>query len=401
MSRLSAPSLSPADFPDSPLSQVLRQPFLLGLFLPIQAGGWTPSTLPRTTTWTFEYNAALTRRAEELGFDLVFGLAQWASKGGYGGTTRYREISLDSFMATAALAATTERILLISTLHVLYGPWHPVHLAKFGATLDHISQGRWGINVVTGYAAREPAMFGMTKIEHDRRYEMADVFVTRMKQLWSLDENLTVDGPHWRMEDAFVSPKPRYGRPVLVNASGSPTGIDYGVRHSDIMFVTSPAGNQLEDAVTSLPGHVATIRRVAAAEGRQIRTIINPMVLCRDTEREAIAYRDAIEAAADSEAVENFAEHGRKGDAQSWRNQRRLHRAIGGNLHLVGSPQQIVDGFLKLRKAGVDGVQLTFYDFAPDLEHFAEKVLPLMHQAGLRVDDAPTRATRLQPALAG
>lgn len=401
MSRSSFSSSSPADFPDSPLSQALRQPFLLGLFLPIQAGGWTPSTLPRTTSWTFEYNAALTRRAEELGFDLVFGLAQWASKGGYGGTTRYREISLDSFIATAALAATTHRILLISTLHVLYGPWHPVHLAKFGATLDHISHGRWGINVVTGYAAREPAMFGMQKIEHDRRYEMAEVFATRLEQLWSSNENLTVSGPYWSMEDAFVTPKPRFGRPVMVNASGSPAGIRYGVRHSDIMFVTSPAGNQLEDAVSSLPEHVAAIRAAAAAEGRQLRTIINPMVLCRDTEREAIAYRDAIEAAADTQAVENFAEHGRKGDAQSWRNQRRLHRAIGGNLHLVGSPEQIVDGFLKLRKAGIDGVQLTFYDFAPDLEHFAEKVLPLMYQAGLRIADVPVRSQRVQPALVG
>lgn len=397
----SSPLLSPGDFAGSPLSRVLRQPFLLGLFLPIQAGGWTPSTLPRTTSWTFDYNLALTRRAEELGFDLVFGLAQWASKGGYGGTTKYRETSLDSFIATAALAGATERILLISTLHILYGPWHPVHLAKFGATLDHIARGRWGINMVTGYAAREPAMFGMTKVEHDLRYEMAEVFASRLAQLWSSNENLTVDGPYWSMEDAFVTPKPRFGRPIMVNASGSAAGIRYGVRHSDIMFITSPAGNQLEDAVVSVPGHVAAIRTAAAAEGRQVRTIINPMILCRDTEREAIAYRDAIEAAADTEAVEGFAEHGRKGDAQAWRNQRRLHRAIGGNLHLVGAPEQIVEGFLKLRDAGVDGVQLTFYDFAPDLEHFAEKVLPLMYQAGLRLPDVPTAAASRQPAFAG
>ena len=66
---------SPADFPESPLARVLRQPFLLGLFLPIQDGGWTPSTLPRSTTWTFDYNAALTRQAEALGLDLLFGPA--------------------------------------------------------------------------------------------------------------------------------------------------------------------------------------------------------------------------------------------------------------------------------------------------------------------------------------
>ncbi|WP_338880735.1 LLM class flavin-dependent oxidoreductase [Achromobacter veterisilvae] len=387
------PARSPATEPDSPLARVLRQPFILGLFLPIQDGGWTPSTLPRTTTWTFDYNARLTQRAEALGFDLVFGLAQWASHGGYGGKTRYREISLDSFMATAALAACTERILLISTLHILYGPWHPVHLAKFGATLDHISKGRWGINVVTGYAEREPLMFGMKKIEHDTRYEMADVFVERLKQLWSLDRNLTVDGPHWAMEDAFVTPKPAYGRPVLVNAAGSRAGIEFAARHSDLVFITSPAGNQLEDALASLPDHIANIRATAAKQGSSLRTMINPMVICRDTEQEAIAYRDAIEAAADVEAVENFAEHGRRGDSHAWRNQRRQHRAIGGNLHLVGSPEQIVDALLKLKATGIDGVQVTFYDFAPDLEHFAEKVLPLLYEAGLRIPEDRLTAT--------
>ena len=160
----------PADHADSPLSRVLRQPLMLGLFLPIQNGGWTPSTLPRTTSWTFDYNAALTRQAEALGFDLVFGLAQWAPKGGHGGETRYRETSIDSFMTVSALAAVTNRILLISTIHVLYGPWHPVHLAKFGATLDHISGGRWGANIVTDHIAREAAMFGIARPDHGRRY---------------------------------------------------------------------------------------------------------------------------------------------------------------------------------------------------------------------------------------
>lgn len=391
---------SPADDANSPLAQVLRQPLIMGLFLPIQQGGWTPSTLPRTTDWTWDYNAALTKRAEALGFDLVFGLAQWTSKGGYGGATSYREISLDAFMTTAALAGITDRILLISTIHVLYGPWHPVHLAKFGATLDHISRGRWGINVVTGYAEREPAMFGMKKVEHDRRYEMADVFVERLQQLWSGTENLTVDGPFWSMEDAFITPKPRYGRPILVNAAGSPAGIDYGTRHSDLMFITSPGGNQMADAIATLPPHIAAIRASAAARGRQVKTVINPMVICRATEREALAYRDAIEGAADTGAVEGFADHGRRGDAQAWANQKRSHRAIGGNLHLVGSPEQIVDGFLKLKALGCDGVQITFYDFAKDLEHFAQHVLPLMVHAGLRLPTVAPASTE-PVALAG
>ncbi len=58
---------------------------------------------------------------------------------------------------------------------------------------------------------------------------------------------------------------------------------------------------------------------------------------------------------------------------------------VGGNVHLVGTPEQVVDWLLKLHAAGCDGVQINFYDFLPDLEFFGEAVLPLMKEAGLRI----------------
>jgi FMNH2-dependent dimethyl sulfone monooxygenase len=60
-------------------------------------------------------------------------------------------------------------------------------------------------------------------------------------------------------------------------------------------------------------------------------------------------------------------------------------RAIGGNIEVIGTPEQVVDQFLQLRKAGIDGLQLSFFDFQPDLEFFGERVIPLMEQAGLRL----------------
>ena len=75
-----------------------------------------PVDRPRDTSWTFDYNARCTRRAEELGFDLMFGLAQWLGKGGYGGAMKFREMSNDPLIVTAALAALTKRILLVSTV---------------------------------------------------------------------------------------------------------------------------------------------------------------------------------------------------------------------------------------------------------------------------------------------
>ncbi|PYE13198.1 FMNH2-dependent dimethyl sulfone monooxygenase [Paraburkholderia silvatlantica] len=375
---------SPAGFPASPLSQALAQPLMLGLFLPIQSGGWSMSTLPRTTDWSFDYNARLTRTAEDLGFDLVFGLAQWLGKDGHGGTTRYRRESLDSFIAIASLAAVTKRILLVSTLHILYGNWHPLHLAKFGATLDHISGGRWGLNMVTGHSVDEAEMFGRDgHFEHDQRYEMASEFVDLMEQLWSLDDNLTFDGRWYRTRNAFVSPKPRFGRPVLVNATSSPAGIDYAAKHSDLIFITSSAGAQIDAALDVLPAHTAQVRAAAQAHGREVRTLINPTIVCRPTEHEASAYHDAILSHADFGAVDGFT--GRRSDARAWKGHQREQRVLGGNIQIIGSPEHVVDDLLRLKAAGIDGVQLTFFDFEPDLAYFGEAVLPLLEQAGLRV----------------
>src|SRR6266404_3110170 len=118
-----------------PLEYAGQNSLMLGLFLPIQSGAWSPSTAPRGTSWTFDYNARCTLLAEELGFDLVFGLAQWLGKGGYGGAMKFREHATDPLLVTAALAPLTRNIILISTVHILYG-WHPLHLAKFAASID-------------------------------------------------------------------------------------------------------------------------------------------------------------------------------------------------------------------------------------------------------------------------
>lgn len=366
------------------LERAKQNPLMLGLFLPIQSGAWSPSTAPRQTSWTFDYNARCTVRAEELGFDLVFGLAQWMGKGGYGGEMKFREMATDPLLVTAGLAALTKRILLISTVHVLYG-WHPLHLAKFGATIDNMSGGRWGLNVVTGYKKSEIEMFGLGQIEHDLRYEMVDEFTTIMKRLWLEDEELTFDGRWWQTKGAFVAPKPVNGRCMLVNAASSGAGLAYAVKHSDLIFITSPAGADPDKACETLPAHNERIKKAARELGRDVRTIINPHVICRETEKEARAQYQAILDHQDPVAADNFYAAFSGGDQASWKQATRDNWVIGGNVHLVGTPEMIVEYFQRLHRAGCDGVQVNFYDFLPDLEFFGDRVLPLMHQAGLRV----------------
>jgi FMNH2-dependent dimethyl sulfone monooxygenase len=381
-----------ADRFNSPhLEAAKKQPLMLGLFLPLQSGAWSPSNAPRSTSWSFDYNARCAIRAEQLGFDLVFGLAQWMGKGGYGGAMAFREKSTDPLMVTAGLAALTKRILLISTVHVLYG-WHPLHLAKLGATVDSMSDGRWGLNVVTGYKTSEFEMFGLTPIEHDLRYVMADEFTVLMKELWESEEEVTFNGRFWRTKNAFVAPKPVNGRCILVNAASSAAGLAYAVRHSDLIFITSPAGADPAKACAALPDHNTRIKAAAREQGRDIQTIINPHIICRETEAEARAQYRAILDHQDPVAANNFYATFAKGDQSSWRANTRDQWVIGGNVHLVGTPEKVVDDLVRLKQAGCDGVQVNFYDFLPDLEFFGRSVLPLMHQAGLRLGPPPGAA---------
>lgn len=114
--------------------------------------------------------------------------------------------------------------------------------------------------------------------------------------------------------------------------------------------------------------------------------LINPTIICRPTGQEAQAYYRAIVDAADDGAVDGFIARNALSDAQGWkRGRRREHRIVGGNLVMVGPPEQIADGLLALHQAGCDGVQLTFYDFEPDLQYFSEAVLPLLRERGLRL----------------
>ncbi|KXH47293.1 methanesulfonate monooxygenase [Colletotrichum salicis] len=176
---------------------------------------------------------------------------------------------------------------------------------------------------------------------------------------------------------------------------GSPAGIEFAARYSDLIFITSPGTAHIDSALETLPAHIANIRAAIEAQGRSgVKIIINPIIVSRNTPEEAWAYAESIadgtkkvqadikkfgtaNGAYDSDA---HACQGRK-DAKE---NKGLN--LGGNIEIIGSPEQVVEQLGALHKVGIDGVQINFYDFAPDLEDFGEKILPLLKEAGLQVD---------------
>jgi FMNH2-dependent dimethyl sulfone monooxygenase len=184
--------------------------------------------------------------------------------------------------------------------------------------------------------------------------------------------------------NGYITPKPLFGRPVLVNATGSEAGIAFAARYSDIVFITSPGGAHIESALETLPAHIANIKTAAARVGRKVRTVINPVIVSRDTERETLDYAQAI---ANNSIKGAFG--GYDSDAHAWRGRgdasHKQGLGLGGNIEIIGTPEQVVDQLVALKKAGIDGVQLGFYDFLPEIGYFGERILPLLKQAGLRL----------------
>jgi FMNH2-dependent dimethyl sulfone monooxygenase len=112
--------------------------------------------------------------------------------------------------------------------------------------------------------------------------------------------------------------------------------------------------------------------------------IIFPLIVCKKTRAEALAYREAIVSHPDSGSIEKYFARHKAGDAHGWKQHDASDRILGGHLQITGSPEDVADAIERLKEAGFDGIQIGFYDYGPDLDFFAEHVQPLLAARGLR-----------------
>ncbi len=143
------------------------------------SGGCAMTSAPGTLKVEWPEIRKIALLAERAGFDGLIPVARWR---GMGGAVNFNHRSFEPFALASALAAVTERIGLFSTCHVPTA--HPVRVAKEFATVDHISGGRFSLNIVAGWNAAEIGMFGAPQLEHDARYEVAHDWITLIKELW-------------------------------------------------------------------------------------------------------------------------------------------------------------------------------------------------------------------------
>jgi len=210
-----------------------------------------PDTNPQQAL-TLRHYANLARIAERGKLDSLFladGVALW-------GNVRYNSHSrFEPLTLLSALAASTDRIGLIATASTTYN--EPYHLARKFASLDHLSGGRAGWNIVTSAGEDEARNFNRAgRPDHELRYERATEFVEVVKRLWDSwdDDALVIDkesgifadteliapidhvGQHFQVRGPLNTPRPVQGHPLLVQAGSSETGKEYAARYAEAVF---------------------------------------------------------------------------------------------------------------------------------------------------------------------
>lgn len=261
-----------------------------------------PDTSPLPLT-DIRYYQDLAQRAEAAKFDSIF-LADQLALGG--DAAQAARTWLEPITVLAAVAVATQRIGLIATCSTTYT--EPFNLARQFASIDHISNGRAGWNIVTSWLATAAANFGGAgQLSHADRYARGEEFMRVVRALWdSWAADAVVDdrasgvyaradgirpidhrGDFYQVAGPLNLPRCPQGRPVLVQAGSSDTGRQFAARHAEAVFTAHMAKATAQE-------FYADLKRRAAAEGRDPAQVLilpglSPMIAGTEAEAQRLA----------------------------------------------------------------------------------------------------------------
>jgi pyrimidine oxygenase len=342
-----------------------------GVFLPVANGGWIVSrnTPVLDGGWAQNRDAALV--AEEEGFDFVMAMGKWR---GFGGDTGHWGHSLEAVTMMAGVAAITNKIKVWATLHAILH--NPAVAAKMIATLDQISGGRAGLNIVAGaYRGEFEQMDAWDPaIDHDARYDLTEEWTRIVKRLWS-EPSVTFKGHYFDFRDCVSEPKP-LKPPFLICAGMSARGFEFSVREADGCFIGGRNEAETRDASRRA-------KALAAKLGKPIRTYCMMTVIAAATDAEAEAraqtYRDGLDEGAVLGMLESYGVplSGDGGNAMTARAQGAFMTQA-----VVGSPASCAKKIEKfLRDCEIDGLMFVYDDYIRGLRVTGREILPQLRKA--------------------
>jgi dimethylsulfone monooxygenase len=334
-----------------------------GYWLPV-FGGWLRNVENENMQASWSYVKRLAQRSEEIGFDLTL-IAELNLNDIKG----VEAPSLDAWSTAAALAAVTERIELMVAVRPTFHL--PALLAKQAANIDHISNGRLTLNVVSSWWAGEARKYGVTFEQHDDRYARTSEWLDVLDGTWKQD-HFSYSGKYYRIEDNVLEPKPvSKPRPTLYAGGESPAAKELIAEKCDAYLMHGDPPERIAGKINDLG------ERRAKHELPPLKFGVAGYAVVRETQREA---EDEVRRITDvQQSAAGYANY------QDWLAGTQLEQRVsledysvsnrGLRSGLVGTPEQVAERLAEFEKAGVDLVLLQFSPQLEEMEQFAKLII--------------------------
>jgi FMN-dependent oxidoreductase (nitrilotriacetate monooxygenase family) len=334
----------------------------------------------------------------------------------------------DAMTMLGAMAAITKHVGLVATASTTYH--QPYHIARKVATIDHITKGRAGWNLITSGQDTEAYNFGLDQqLSNEERYERAQEFLEIVLDLWDSweDEAILKDletkayfdpsrvhtldhaGKHFKVRGPLNLSRPPQGHPVLCQAGGSETGWELAARTADLLFAKANTLAEGQQFYRQIKGRMDKYGRVPD----QLKIMMSVVVIVGRTEKEAQEKAQAVRACQteaegratlghyipgidfstypmdeplpDTVEINQAAKRFRVFLEKDGRRLtlREMMQSSTGVLTLIGSPDQIADTMVKwIEGKGADGFNLHAPILPSGLDEFVDLVVPELQARG-------------------
>jgi FMNH2-dependent dimethyl sulfone monooxygenase len=334
-----------------------------GYWMPV-FGGWLRNVENENMETSWAYVKKLAQRSEQIGFDvtLIAELNLNDIKG-------VEAPSLDAWSTAAALAAVTERIELMVAVRPTFHL--PALLAKQAANIDHISNGRLTLNVVSSWWSDEAKKYGVAFEQHDDRYARTTEWLDVVDGVWKRD-HFSYTGKYYRVDDNVLEPKPvSKPRPTIYAGGESPAAKELIAEKCDAFLMHGDPPETVGKKIADLSERRAKHRLPPMKFG------VAGYAVVRETEREA---QDEVRRITDvHQSAAGYANY------QQWLAGTQLEQRVsledysvsnrGLRSGLVGTPEQVAERIAQFEKVGVDLVLLQFSPQLEEMERFAKSVI--------------------------
>lgn len=335
-----------------------------GYWLPV-FGGWLRNVEDEHMTPTWDYVKKLATRSEDIGYDLAL-IAEL-----YLNDIKGEEApSLDAWSTAAALAAVTQKQELMVAVRPTFH--NPAQLAKQAANIDHISNGRISLNVVSSWWKDEAEKYGIHFDQHDDRYARTAEWLEIVDQVWKRD-HFSFDGKYYQVKDNVLQPKPVLNRPRPKIYAG-------GESESAKNLISSTCdGYVMHGDSPEVIG-----RRIADMSERREKKGLPPMLF--GVAAYSIVRNDEQEVRQELERITNV-QAGSSGykNYQQWLAGTQLEQQVslsdysvsnrGLRSGLTGTPWQVQDRIAEFEKVGVNFFLLQCSPQVEEMERFSDSVI--------------------------